>query len=1016
MLGTKAYVQLLLEGVLKEGGYLAQNTKVGWIICGKGEEDSTVSNTKRVFVCRHKQEEKEETDVILKKFWEMEEAPRKKKRLTKEEMKCEEVFKKSYRRLDDGRPQVRLPFKENPSENLGQSRNQAVARWLAMEKKFEKDGNLKSDYMKAIREHWELDRVNTSERDHKVLQKDGSVKYSCYYIPHHAVIRNEIKTTKTRIVFDASAKTSSGKSLNEILMVGPTIQETLIIRLMKWRMHRIALRGDITKMYRQVKVYDEDVNYQRMVFRFHPTDPIEDFCLNTLTFGTASAPYMATRTLRQLAIDGENKYPVGSRVVKNDFHVDDLLTGADTVDAVKTVWKEVREMLAEAKFPMRKWASNSKEVIREIPTEECEFQPAEITNEDTLKALGIGWSPMNDYFFFNAPKLDTSKVLTKRVFLSQAAKLFDPLGGLGPVVLQPKKMFQKIWKQELKWDDEIPIELANRWKEFQRELPALERIRMPRWLGWSKDLAMELHCFSDASKQAYGAVIYIKATNEVGNSTVELVLAKSSVAPVQTVTLPRLELCGVVLLADIVSTVKRELQVSKSYCWTDSTITLDWINSAPDKHKTFVANRIAEIQEVTEQREWRHVDGTENPADCLSRGLNPKVLVSHPLWWHGPKWLKLSEEQWPKNPKVASPVELLELKGKKSLLTTKAQLNDVQKNLLSRYNSFTKLVRVSARIRTLKKKSKPKQLSLGEINDERMFWIRTVQSVNFSEELPLLRMGRELRSSSKLLQFNPFVDGNGVLRVGGRLKEALVDYDKKHPIIIPKNSILSNLIINDAHEITKHGGTQLTMTYIRTQYWIIDTQRMVRNQIHKCVTCHRYSKKMQTQLMGTLPDQRINMSRAFLHSGVNYAGPVQVLTRKKPGKREVTKGYVAVFVCLCTKAIHLELVSDMSSERFLAAFARFYGRRGLPSDMYSDNSKTFIGANNEMSEDLTLIKEVFEPQAADVMVKDNVRWHFIPPHAPHWGGIWEAGAKSMKHHVRRVMGQSIYTFEEIFSQ
>lgn len=1015
MLGTKEYTQILLEGVLKEGGYLAQNTKVGWIISGKSEENATVSNTRRMLLCMHTQKE-EQPDDILKKFWEMEEAPRKKKRFTNEEMKCEEVFKKSYRRLSDGRPQVRLPFKENPSENLGESRNQAVARWLAMERKLEKDKNLRHDYMKAIQEHLDLghmERISTWEKEHKIQQKDGNFKYSCYYIPHHAVVREESKTTKTRIVFDASAKTNSGKSLNEILMVGPTIQESLIIRLMKWRIHKFALRGDITKMYRQVKVYDEDINYQRMVFRFQRTDPIEDFGLNTLTFGTASAPYMATRTLKQLAIDGEHKYPVASKIVKTDFHVDDLLTGADTVETVKTIWKEVREMLAEAQFPMRKWSSNSNEVLKQIPEEEREFQSAEITIEDTLKALGIGWSPIQDYFFFKAPEIDKSKKLTKRIFLSQAAKLFDPLGWLGPAVLQPKIMFQKIWKEQLKWDDEIPNEVAEKWIEFRNELSVLEQIKIPRWFGWSKDLTMELHGFSDASEQAYGAVIYIKATNEVGNSTVELVLAKSRVAPVQTVRLPRLELCGAVLLANLMDVVKPELKVNSTYCWTDSTITLDWINSTPDKHKTFVANRIAETQEYTNPEQWRHVDGAQNPADCLSRGLKPKELVSHPLWWNGPPWLKLSKEKWPKNTNVKIPEDQLELKSKKSLFTTKVQLNEVLRNLLNRYNSFTMLARVSARIRTLKKENKQRHLTLREIDDERMFWIRTEQSVSFSEEINSLKNGKELSSKSKLLQFNPFLDRNGVLRIGGRLKEALIDFDSKHQIIIPKNSILSRLIINDAHKMTKHGGTQLTMTYTRTQYWIIDTRKAVRNQIHKCVKCHRYSKKTRTQLMGTLPEPRVNMSRGFLHTGVDYAGPVKVLTRRRPGKREVTKGWIAVFVCLCTKAIHLELVSSMTSESFLAAFTRFRGRRGLPSNMYSDNSKTFIGAKNELEEDLRLIKEVLEPQVADMLLKNSVQWHFIPPHAPHWGGIWEAGVKSMKHHIRRVMGESVHTFEEI---
>ena len=722
---------------------------------------------------------------------------------------------------------------------------------------------------------------------------------------------------------------------------------------------------------------------------------------------------MATKTLNQIAEDGEIEYPIGSKIVKNDFLVDDLLTGADKIEMVQTIWKEVREMLLKAKFPMRKWSSNSNEILQLIPEEEREFQSTEITIEDTLKALGIGWSPIEDNFFFEAPEFDSSKKLTKRVFLSQAAKLFDPLGWLGPSIVKPKIMFQKLWKEKLLWDDEISKELSNEWLNFRSELKALELVKIPRWFGWSKDYKVELHGFCDASEAAYGAGIYMKTTNEIENSKVELILAKSRVAPVQIVRLPRLELCGAVLLANLMETTKQELAVDLAYCWTDSSITIDWINSEADRYKTFVANRIVEIQECTKPEQWRHVDGKQNPADCLSRGLSPKELLSHELWWNGPSWLKLSKENWPKNPNVQIPEDQLELKSKKVLSTVKTQANGILRDLLQRYNSFQLLVRVTARIRTLRKRTKCKHLSVSEIEKERMFWIRFEQEAAFKSEIESLKMGKPVHKKSKLVSFNPFLDANRVIRIGGRLKEALIDYDSKHQIIIPKNSNLSKMIINDAHQITKHGGTQLTMTYTRTQYWIIDTRKSVRNQITKCVKCHRYSKKLQRQLMGTLPDPRVNMSRAFLHTGIDYAGPVKVLTRRKPGKREITKGYVALFVCLCTKAIHLELVSSLSTREFLAAFTRFRGRRGLPSNMYSDNSTTFIGAKNELDEDLRVIKEELEPELADICLKDNVQWNFIPPHAPHWGGIWEAGVKSMKNHVRRTVGESVHTFEEI---
>lgn len=263
-----------------------------------------------------------------------------------------------------------------------------------------------------------------------------------------------------------------------------------------------------------------------MVFRFNKNEPIQDFCLNTLTFGTASAPYMAIRSLKQVAIDNTDRFPIGSKVVQNDFHVDDLLTGDDSIEGVKEIWSQVTKLMNSAKFPMRKWSSNVNSILSEIPEEEREFKSSEIKLEDSLKTLGIGWLPIADQFFFTIPKFETEEVLTKRKFLSQASSLFDPLGWLGPAFMKPKIMFQKLWKEKLNWDERMPTNLEQEWKNFIEKLSCVEEIRIPRWFGFARKVyRMELHGFSDACEEAYGANIYVKTTNEIGNSTIELIVA-----------------------------------------------------------------------------------------------------------------------------------------------------------------------------------------------------------------------------------------------------------------------------------------------------------------------------------------------------------------------------------------------------------------------------------------------------------------------------------------------------------
>lgn len=318
--------------------------------------------------------------------------------------------------------------------------------------------------------------------------------------------------------------------------------------------------------------------------------------------------------------------------------------------------------------------------------------------------------------------------------------------------------------------------------------------------------------------------------------------------------------------------------------------------------------------------------------------------------------------------------------------------------MLEKFSSFKLLCRVTARMRRLFIKDPPnsRMLLCKEIERERIRWIKVTQTLAFHSEIQALANKQPIHPKSKLLAFNPFLDKNRILRVGGRLKEAMIHFDSKHQIIIPKESRLATLIINDAHESTKHGGTQLTMAYTRNQYWIINMRNTVRFHIRKCIKCRRYAAEMQEQLMGTLPAASVNMSRAFVHSGIDYAGPMEVLKLRKRGQRQVTKGYVALFVCICTKAVHIELVSDMTTDTFLSAFTRFTSRRGLPSMMYSDNAKTFIGARNEFFKEYEIIKSNLEPELADIVLKDitctSLGWHM---------GSWnKVDEKSLKKDYR----------------
>lgn len=250
------------------------------------------------------------------------------------------------------------------------------------------------------------------------------------------------------------------------------------------------------------------------------------------------------------------------------------------------------------------------------------------------------------------------------------------------------------------------------------------------------------------------------------------------------------------------------------------------------------------------------------------------------------------------------------------------------------------------------------------------------------------------------------------MRVGGRLENGNLTYNRKHPIILPSDHVVTNLLIDEIHKYTLHGGKGLVVNTSRHLYWILNAQRVVAKRINNCNTCVRYRQKTTSQLMGNLPAVRINQSKPFSNVGIDYAGPIFLKTSPHRSARQY-KGYFCVFVCMATKAIHLELVSDLTSIAFLAALRRFISRRGLCINIYSDCGTNFKGAEAILDKELRkAIKESTNEAAKELIQQHSITWHFNPPSAPHFGGIWEAGVKSVKFHLRRVIGKSVFTFEE----
>ncbi|XP_055859254.1 uncharacterized protein LOC129921447 [Episyrphus balteatus] len=495
LIGADTFFELLSVGQIKQGPEFPtiQKTLLGCIISGKYPK-GTNKNTKHCnLVCQS--EDLSDLDEKIPKLWLLEEIPGEtKKYFTPEQQLCEKHFVENTKLLPTGRFEVKLPFKLS-SNSLGASFETAKRRFLALERKLSKDSILRGMYIDFMKEYIALGHMSPTNNE--------IPKGPHYFIPHQCVLRPQSTSTKLRVVFDASSRTSSQLSLNDTLMVGPTIQEELFSTLLRFRTHKYAITADITKMYRQVLVAEEHTKYQLIVWRQHPSQPLQIFRLNTVTYGTSPAPFLAIRCLKMLGDANESSFPTGSDVIRRDFYVDDLLTGADNLETLKIMKFEIQEILTKGGFQLAKWFSNHPEYLN---TESSE-KSINFNDSDYTKTLGICWHPKEYTFSFNLDNNFHDLRATKRNILSVSARLFDPLGLLCPIVTKAKILLQELWIAKIDWDESIPLRLDTSWQNCKTNLSQLGEIKLPRFVETHSNAKIQVHGFADASTRAYANIL-----------------------------------------------------------------------------------------------------------------------------------------------------------------------------------------------------------------------------------------------------------------------------------------------------------------------------------------------------------------------------------------------------------------------------------------------------------------------------------------------------------------------------
>lgn len=1007
LLGAGIWIRIIQQRIIREptNQGIAQQTKIGYVLF-ENRRDPYQAETPYIGAIS-KGSSIQRLHDLIQQLWETEEIPQTKLR-TKEETDCEEIFIKGHSRTQNGRYIVRMPVRETIQE-LGRSKRMALHQFFAMEGKMRRNREFAERYKMFMSEYETLGHM----RQIQEAKEEG------YYTPHHGVL----SSNKFRVVFNASAKTTTGISLNETQLVGEKLQQDLFLTLINFRRFRYGITADIEKMYRQILMHPDDRKYQKILWRPTEAEPVRVYELNTVTYGHACAPHCAIRTLIQCARDNEAQSPRGARIIQECFYVDDLLTGAHTQQDVERLRSEVSSILEKGKMRLTKWKTNG-EFFEKVQLGEKQG------DEENSKVLGLCWNLRTDEFFYKVAKSGESSdyMWTKRRVLSKIGKMYDPNGYVGPVIMTGKMIIQELWRDKLDWDQEITGPLKKKWKTFNEDLVNIETIRINRWLGTTEGNEIELHGFCDASEKGYGAVLYSRV-KERGKFRIEIIASKSKVAPLKTLTIPRLELCAASLLANLIKVISPKFSEGKVriFGWTDSQIVLHWLTKPSANLKTYVANRVANIQEKSRlfNINWYWISGLQNPADLISRGTTAMELNRETKWWKGPDWLKEREAEWPEQPKLTTiikdPEAEKELRAIHLVTPKQEELirgkwfrydRERQKTfpLLAVYGEWNKLWQVTATLfRACHNFKNPRSRKIGNLSQEelegaRTYLIQLDQKTTFEKEITTTKENQIGTVANLTVIWDKEMK---LLRIDGRIRSQNLTKDEQFPIIISKQGYLAKLLIRDAHFKTGHGGNQLMLQYLRTKYWIMGARQMAKNVTRQCPICFRFRMKTSEQLMATLPTIRTTPSRPFSKVGVDYAGPVMLRSALGRNPRLI-KAYIAVFICLVTRAIHVELVSDDTTEAFIAALRRMIARRGMISEIISDNAKNFVGANNY----LRSIMEEQEKTAPQIEKDFGLKWRFITPNAPHHGGIYEAAVKSIKHHLKRIIGETTLTFEE----
>ena len=996
LIGSDYYWDIVEDKVIRGPGPTAVKSRVGYLLSGPmikpTSTHSMVNASMFNVLIQHRQEECE-----LERFWKLESMGVSADEMTtKKDQDYYQTYESSIN-YENGHYVAKLPWKDDFAE-LPTNYEITKLRTENLINRLRKDPGKLQVYGQII----------ADQEKRKFVEKvDETVESSnkIHYIPHHGVAKDS-STTPIRIVYDCSCRENANKpSLNDCLKTVPPNTNDITGIIARFRMNKYAMTTDIEKAFLQVELHPDDRDVTRFLWFEDPTNPdstLATYRFRAVLFGTTCSPFILYATIMKHLDLNPFRY---SEMLKKDLYVDNILSSFNNEDELLQFYKESRQLFAKGGFNLRSWSSNNTTLNNLAKSENCGDK------DNVLKILGLRWDNATDTISFqdNLPN-EEIETLTKRDVLQQSSKIFDPMGILSPVTVRAKLLMQTLWKAKFEWDQPLSKEIVEKWNDIIRDLRKVIKLQIPRcyFSETQESESTSIHVFSDASISAYGACVYIVRGNQ---ST--LVMSKNRVAPLKHITLPKLELMGALLGVRLARHVLDNIDnvgIDKINFWSDSQIVLSWISSSKPLKK-FISNRVKEIKSLVPNQTWRYCPTESNPADLLTRGTSPSKVLDDSFWIQGPEWLP-TMDKWPQWCGNATN-SMLTLSGDDleeeeiNVIHTSTEHCGIHRIMdISRYSSLRKLHRITAYVMRFADNCKVKcderqlnsTLTVDELQRASMIWIKSVQESSYDD------LTNTQRTKSIVRQLKVYKDEHGLLRCRGRIGNAHVSDAVKYPFLLPTTHKLTTLIVTDAHANQLHAGVNITITHLRQTYWIPRIRQCVRAILRKCVTCRKsVGKPYSIPDPPPLPQERVQSVIPFHVSGVDFAGPLHV----RNIDNTKSKVYLCLFTCASTRAVHIEIVDNLSEASFMNAFMRFASRRSLPKTLISDNAATFEAASRDIQK-LTKSDSVREK-----LNTTGTTWKFITKRAPWFGDFYERMIGLTKQCLRKVLGSNLIDLDTL---